>query len=93
MVATMAMTTKMARNAPKTISIFFWPFGGFGSSTGCMATSVAPRVRGGCAGAAAQRAASSSTVRLRPATQPTSICGIIRAVIRAIGRPQPPLLW
>ncbi|MQY33432.1 hypothetical protein SRB17_13930 [Streptomyces sp. RB17] len=32
----MAMITKMAKNEPKTISIFFWPFCGFGSSTGCM---------------------------------------------------------
>src|SRR3954453_7976004 len=30
----MAMSTKMAKNEPKTISIFFWPFWGFGSSTG-----------------------------------------------------------
>src|SRR5947207_12825759 len=33
-VAMMAMITKMARNEPKTSSIFFWPFWGFGSSTG-----------------------------------------------------------
>jgi hypothetical protein len=30
----MAMITKMAKNEPKTSSIFFWPFCGFGSSTG-----------------------------------------------------------
>jgi hypothetical protein len=29
-----AMITKMAKKAPNTISNFFWPFWGFGSSTG-----------------------------------------------------------
>ncbi len=38
-------------------------------------------------------AASSSTVRSRPARTPTAICGIIRAAMSAIGSPQPPLCW
>jgi hypothetical protein len=87
-----AMTMKMAKNEPKTSSIFLWPFWGFGSSTGIRQVSHPPD-SATAAGHHAQRAASSSTVRLRPARTPTTICGIIRPAMRAIGSPQPPLLW
>ncbi len=88
----MAMITKMAKNAPNTISNFFWPFCGSGSSTGCMRPSLAPFVRNTAPGGPPQRAASSSTVRLRPARQPTTICGTISPDMSARGTPQPPLL-
>lgn len=99
----MAMITKMAKNEPKTISIFFWPFCGFGSSTGCMRPVSHPpsgaRRRGrhttpaGPTREGQPAVASSSTVRSRPARKPTTICGTIRAAMRAIGTPQPPLCW
>lgn len=88
-----AMIAKMAKNAPKTSSIFFWPFWGFGSSTGIRPVSH-PSPAGAAAGAAAaQRVASSSTIRSRPARTPTAICGTMSPAMSASGRPQPPLCW
>ncbi|CAM5292483.1 hypothetical protein SALBM311S_09441 [Streptomyces alboniger] len=86
-VATTPMTTKMAKNAPKTNSIFFWPFWRIRvehwhtASLAPVRPQPAPGVGGDArlrprAGSAA--AASSSTVRSRPARTPTTICGTIR---------------
>lgn len=99
-----ATTTVTASIAPITSRSFFWPFWGFGSSTGDMRQvshlSVGVRTPGppfgrttGLQERAQGLAASSSTVRLRPARTPTTICGTISAAMSAMGTPQPPLLW
>ena len=104
-VAMMPMITVMASIAPSTMSNFFWPFWGFGSSTGMPPVSHSPHRRpppgsygpkggpevGHRGQAAALAATSSSIVRFRPANVPTTICGTIRPAMSASGRPQPPL--
>ncbi len=89
----MAMITKMAKNAPKTSSIFFWPFWGFGSSTGIRSvwhpspatapagyrppTPAAPAASSARAGA--QRTASSSMVRSKTASAHAVRLRVIRS--------------
>lgn len=88
-----AMIAKMAKNAPKTSSIFFWPFRGFGSSTGIRPVSHPSPTRAAPGRPVAQCVASSSTIRSRPARTPTATCGIMSPAMSASGRPQPPLCW